>query len=524
MDVLEPGDLLEGKYRVLRQLGAGGIGAVYEAEATDVGRRVCVKTLQGRFAKDATMLARFRREARTAAAIHHPNIVAVSAFHDGTGGAGSPPFLVMDLIEGQTLHALIRQTPGMDPPRVVRILAQILDALEAAHGHGVVHRDLKPHNVMLTSTRAIDDFVHVLDFGLAGLLDDHRREHLTMTGQMLGTPGFMAPEQVEGQRVDVRSDVFAVGVIGYVMLTGKLPFGGETGPERLVALLENPAAPLRQSRPDVDAELAAILHCALEKEPSRRHASASAMRTALSRWARRAIPEAAAVPATAPPRPAPTAVMKAARESERDSPRNAAREGGRLERPGLAGHAAPGRRVTEALAGASEPPLRARQVRAFAARPMPIAAGRAASSPQGRRGSAAPRARSARPGPNGAHAVAGAMSLPPPASAPAREVPGKRVALLGVGAALAVLLALSAGALVVAVVSRSTAPASAHTTREVGPKSRSMKPMEAASMEAAPPPEGNGLRPPSPVASTPAAPAAVAPVPVEVPGAPAERE
>lgn len=296
--MLEPGALLDGKYRVVRPIGVGGIGAVYEAEVVGLGRRVCVKTLQQRYAADATMRARFRREARTAARIQHPHIAPVTDFHDGD----QAPFLVMELVRGQTLHDVIRAAAPMPPPRVQAILTQILDALSAAHAGGVVHRDLKPQNVMLSSTPAVPDFVHLLDFGLAALLDAHRREQLTQTGQLLGTPGFMAPEQIEAGRVDPRTDVFAVGVIGYVMLTGRLPFDGASAAERMIAILEHEPTPLATHRPDVDAELAAILGCAMEKRPDRRHATAGAMRGALQRWARRALPAHSAPP------PAPTQV------------------------------------------------------------------------------------------------------------------------------------------------------------------------------------------------------------------------
>ncbi|MEC7521421.1 MAG: serine/threonine-protein kinase [Myxococcota bacterium] len=487
--MLEPGVLLDGKYRVVRPIGVGGIGAVYEAEVVGLGRRVCVKTLQQRYAADATMRARFRREARTAARIQHPNIAPVTDFHDGD----QAPFLVMELVRGQTLHDVIRAAAPMPAPRVQAILTQILDALSAAHAGGVVHRDLKPQNVMLSSTPAVPDFVHLLDFGLAALLDAHRREQLTQTGQLLGTPGFMAPEQIEAGRVDPRTDVFAVGVIGYVMLTGRLPFDGASAAERMIAILEHEPTPLATHRPDVDAELAAILGCAMEKRPDRRHATAGAMRGALQRWARRALPAHsapppaptridAAPPAPAPPAPAPPAPAPPAPAPPAPAPPAPAPPAPAPPAPAPPAPAAP---APAPLAPGPQP----RHARAFTA--QAIAAPRAAPPPTR---APAPTRPSVRP-----------SEAPPRSSAaPAGPREGGRAKLvaLAAGFGLAGLLMLALGAAVVVAVTRAAEPEPAR-----------VQPVQ----EAPPLAPGAPMMPTTPDAEQPSV-APVSPLPVPVPG------
>ncbi|HBQ10098.1 MAG TPA: hypothetical protein DEF51_02530, partial [Myxococcales bacterium] len=185
----KPGDVLAGRFHISRQIGQGGLAQVFEAEQLDLGRRVVIKTLRQPFAKDPVLLTRFRREARAAACIHHPNVTSVSALYEPPG---EPPFLVMDLVDGETLHDAFRVSGPMDAQRLIPILMQLLDGLAAAHARGIVHRDLKPRNVMLTRTASIEDFVHIVDFGVAAVL--HPTDGpLTVRGEMIGTPGYMAP-------------------------------------------------------------------------------------------------------------------------------------------------------------------------------------------------------------------------------------------------------------------------------------------------------------------------------------------
>lgn len=305
----KPGDVLAGRFHISRQIGQGGLAQVFEAEQLDLGRRVVIKTLRQPFAKDPVLLTRFRREARAAACIHHPNVTSVSALYEPPG---EPPFLVMDLVDGETLHDAFRVSGPMDAQRLIPILMQLLDGLAAAHARGIVHRDLKPRNVMLTRTASIEDFVHIVDFGIAAVL--HPTDGpLTVRGEMIGTPGYMAPEQVTGEPVTPSSDLFAVGVIAYLGLCGRLPFGGGTAAERLIALHYREAPPLTELRPDLDPALAAIVHRALEKDGGRRFTSANEMARALRRWSlsRRGAYESPApattlAPTWVPPPPRPS--------------------------------------------------------------------------------------------------------------------------------------------------------------------------------------------------------------------------
>ena len=284
--------LLGGRYRLLDPIGRGGMGTVYTAIQEGLGRRVAVKLLDPRLTADRDQLERFRREAEVVAALGHPNIVQVTDFQypDETN---PQPFLVMELLKGESLGACIARQSVLPFGRVAFIAAQVLSALAAAHRAGVVHRDIKPDNVFLLADAAVPDTVKVLDFGIAKMSVEGQAK-LTGTGAMLGTPAFMAPEQARGAvDVDARADIYAVGAMMYQALTGKLPYEAPSVPALLFAIVEKSPASLREARPDAPAELVAVVERAMAKDRDARFADAEEMRRALAPWS--------GLPASIPP-------------------------------------------------------------------------------------------------------------------------------------------------------------------------------------------------------------------------------
>jgi serine/threonine protein kinase/tetratricopeptide (TPR) repeat protein len=251
-------------YQILAAIGAGGMGEVYRAMDTKLGRDVALKVLPADMARDPQRLMRFQREARAVAALNHPHIVTIFSVEEADG----LHFLTMELIEGQPLDRLIPEG-GFPVERIVDIATALAGALSAAHEKGIVHRDLKPANVMLTS----DGRVKVLDFGLA---KETQREHsgdttlATEAGVVMGTPSYMSPEQVAGEALDCRTDIFSLGIVLYEMATGRRPFEGRTSAELAVAILrENPRA-ISDVRADLPADLSRLVRRCLEKDPHRR--------------------------------------------------------------------------------------------------------------------------------------------------------------------------------------------------------------------------------------------------------------
>ncbi len=277
---LGTGSVLADKYRIGTLLGFGGMGTVYEAVREDLARMsVAVKVLHPRHIDRTDLIARCRREAEVVAAINHPNIVKVLDFVSEWDG---PPFLVMERLHGTTLGAAIERQQ-FSQERVAFIAAQVLNALGAAHASNVIHRDLKPDNVFLTTISGLDDVVKLLDFGIAKPLDPLSGK-LTETGIVLGTPGYIAPEYARGENVDTRADIYGVGCIMYEALARHAPFSGDNYNAILFAIQHKDPEPLRSHRPDVSPELAAIVARAMARDPADRFQTASAMEAALAPW------------------------------------------------------------------------------------------------------------------------------------------------------------------------------------------------------------------------------------------------
>src|SRR6266480_6190887 len=296
-----------GRYRVERLLGAGAMGEVYRAYDPAIDRLVAIKVLRpdliARGGSDQLM-ERFRREARAAGRRFHPNIVAIWDFGNDNG----MPFLVMELVEGRSLDQVIKSSGCLEPGRSVAIITQVLSALGFAHENGIVHRDIKPSNIMVLQ----DDRVKVADFGIARL----EASEFTIVGDLLGTPAYMAPEQLSGNPIDHRTDLFAAGVILFEMLTGVKPFRGKSITEIMSYMEKRGPEDIRTLNPVVPEALKRVIGKSVAFDPAQRYADAAAFSKALAV----ALPAIAAEPqdhgATASDAKAPTIPAAAAFSAE----------------------------------------------------------------------------------------------------------------------------------------------------------------------------------------------------------------
>ncbi len=274
-------------YQITTQLGEGGMGVVYEAEDTNLGRHVALKFLTPSLANDENLLQRFQREARAASSLNHPNICTIHGIEQD----GDQHFIVMELLDGESLADLIRRGP-LDIDQVLALGVQIADALESAHSKGIVHRDLKPANIFVTSRGQ----AKILDFGLAKI--DRQKpgadsnvptaiaDGLTSAGATMGTVAYMSPEQARGEITDARTDLFSFGTVLYQMATGVLPFQGDTSAVVFDAILNRDPAPLDQVNTSIPPELGRIIGQALEKDRDLRYQNATDLKTALKRLKR----------------------------------------------------------------------------------------------------------------------------------------------------------------------------------------------------------------------------------------------
>lgn len=271
-DMVDPliGSVVDGRYRIEGLLGEGGMGVVYEVTHQALNKRLALKVLRGEMATDEVVVQRFVQEAQSASAIGHPNIVDISDF--GTMADGSA-FFVMEYLEGESLSDRMSREP-LRPSETLGVLEQVSSALAAAHARGIVHRDLKPDNIQLIPRANSELFVKILDFGIAKVGGANSK--LTRTGTVFGTPHYMSPEQAAGQSVDARADIYALGVILYEMLTGKVPFEGDTFMGILSKHMFEAPPPLHAEGRDIGGFEPIVTRC-MAKRPQDRYDSMDAL-------------------------------------------------------------------------------------------------------------------------------------------------------------------------------------------------------------------------------------------------------
>ncbi|GAA4059089.1 hypothetical protein GCM10022214_09400 [Actinomadura miaoliensis] len=298
--------LLSGRYELLEVLGRGAMGVVYRARDRELERIAAVKVLPAQMLRDEDFRARFRREARAAAGLSHPNIAVVHDIGEDAGGEQPVPYLVMELVQGRTLADLLREAPPT-PAEAGRIVLAVLDALEHSHGRDIVHRDIKPANIMVHRTGG-QVRVKVMDFGIAKLMSE-TATRLTATGMLIGTPSYMSPEQADGKPADARSDLYSTGCVLYEMLTGRPPFTGDSPTVVLFQHIQKTPQPPSRLNPALAPFWDGVLATALAKDPQERYRDAAAMRQAIEAGSATPtvqVPPPAFAPATRLDGPAPT--------------------------------------------------------------------------------------------------------------------------------------------------------------------------------------------------------------------------
>jgi serine/threonine protein kinase len=267
------GSIIADRYHVLKKLGEGGMGTVYLAEHVKMGRKSAVKVMNPGMVNDADAISRFNREAANASRINHPNVAAVYDFGETSEGL---IYLAMEFVEGPALTNVIKEQGALDPLRAADLTRQAADALAVAHDMGIVHRDLKPDNIMVAKNRDGSDCAKVVDFGIAKAANNEAQK-VTKTGLVVGTPEYMSPEQLAGDKMDGRSDIYSLALVAFNMMTGKLPFPAETVQESMIMRLTDKPRQLAEMKPDVpwSGEVQAVLDKALERDAAERYQSAS---------------------------------------------------------------------------------------------------------------------------------------------------------------------------------------------------------------------------------------------------------
>lgn len=320
-----------GQYQILEQIGTGGMGAVYRGIDRMLEREVAIKMLRPELARDHQLVKRFRTEAVTLARLNHPHIATLYSFFR----EDEDFFMVMEFVPGQTLEDVLIQSGALPLERARSIFDQALQGIEHAHRHGIIHRDIKPSNIVL----AREGTVKVMDFGIARVLGTAR---MTQTGRLIGTLEYMAPEQVQGREGDARSDIYALGVLLYEMLTGRVPFEADSDYALMQAQIEQPPPPPRTLLPDLPAAVEAVILRALAKDPEERFQTASALRDAI----KTAVP-----PPTEPSVPPPTRQADAAADNASLAPPHSTRQASLPDAPARTRIAALSAAVTQQLPG-----------------------------------------------------------------------------------------------------------------------------------------------------------------------------
>ncbi len=275
------GKVVDNKYVILERIGTGAMGSIYKAEHRALSKQIALKILHRHLLTEESQVKRFHREAKAASRLNHPNAIVMLDFGQTEDGLS---YIAMEFLPGKDLCRVLFEDGRLSEDRMVRIATQILDALDEAHAAGVIHRDLKPENIMIEPLRSNPDFVKVLDFGIAKIRDYTGGENSsfkTATGMVFGTPEYMSPEQIRGEELDGRSDLYSLGVLMYQMASGELPFTGDSVLEVATAHLTQPPIPLAEKVPGITPGVAAVIASLMAKKRDDRPANAGDARKAL---------------------------------------------------------------------------------------------------------------------------------------------------------------------------------------------------------------------------------------------------